>query len=57
MQLSLSDDDYYQCQVMATEESPSIVSLVAYVNVLGKLNLGKCFVPITVVGKLRKLDS
>lgn len=34
VQLSLSDDDYYQCQVMATEDSQSLVSNFAYVNVL-----------------------
>ena len=35
--LSLIDDDHYQCQVMATEDSSSLVSQFAYINVLGKL--------------------
>ena len=36
VQLNLEDDDRYQCQVMATANSSSLVSQFAYVNVLGK---------------------
>ena len=37
VQLSLEDDDRYQCQVMATANSSSLVSQFAYVDVLGKI--------------------
>ena len=39
VQLNLEDDDRYQCQVMATANSSSLVSQFAYVNVLGKFSL------------------
>ena len=40
VQLNLEDDDRYQCQVMATANSSSLVSQFAYVNVLGKFLVG-----------------